>query len=563
MKKILSFAAAGLVLAGCSKLGPLGAENFTVTPQPLEAVGGKVPTTINGRFPEKYMKKKAVVTVVPELRYADGKFVGQGTSFQGEKVLGNDQTVVYKTGANYTMRASFPYVTEMEQSELWLTFDARIGKKVKNIPDVKIGYGVLATSTLLGRTIYQAETATGKDAYQYAIEQSTSAEIKYLIQQSQIRTSELKSVSVQEFVKTLRQIKADQKGFALDNIEVSAYASPDGGLKLNTALAEAREKSSKKYLEGELKKMNFNAPVDSKYTAEDWEGFQELVAASNIQDKEVIIRVLSMYDDPEEREQQIKNISVAFKELADEVLPALRRARLRVNYELIGRSDDEIQEQFEADPTKLSIEELLYGATLTEDAKQQKRVLEQAVRQYPADYRAYNNLAQLAFAEGDLATTKRMLDQAAAQNSKAQEVIANQALVALAEGNTEQAEILLGQATNADNYNDVLGNICIARGQYAAAQNTFGKSRTNSAALAQILNKDYSAALKTLTSIAHPDATTAYLKAIVAARTNKESEAITQLRNAITLDPSLKAYAAKDLEFVALMGDNSFQNLVK
>lgn len=563
MKNIIYIATIAVVLAGCSKMGPLGPENFNVTPLPLEAVGGKVPATINGKFPEKYMKKKAVVTVTPEIRYAGGKTSANGMTFQGEKVLGNDQTVSYKMGGNYTMHTNMTYIPEMQESELWLSFQAKKGKKIVSIPDVKIGYGVLATSTLLGRTIYGAQTATGKDAYQYAIEQSTSAEIKYLIQQSQIRTSELKTVSVQEFVKTLRQIKADQKGFALDNIEVSAYASPDGGLKLNTALAEAREKTSKKYLEGQLKQMDFNVPVDSKYTAEDWEGFQELVSASNIQDKDVIIRVLSMYDDPEEREQQIKNLSAAFKELTDEVLPALRRARLRVNYELIGRSDEEIVEQFKQDPTQLSIEELLYAATLTEDATQQERILKQTAKQYPTDYRTYNNLGQLAFAKGDLQQATAYYAQAAAQNKDAQEVLANQALLALAQGNTEQAETLLGQATNAENYNDVLGNICIARGQYSSAQKCFAKSRTNSAALAQILSKDYAAALKTLNSVSHADATTAYLKAIVAMRTNKESEALTQLRNALTLDPSLKSYAAKDIEFAALMGDSSFQKLVK
>ena len=563
MKKFILFAAAALVLTACSKLGPLGPENFTVTPQPLEAIGGKVPAVINGKFPEKYMKKKAVVSVIPEIRYEGGATSVDGQTFQGEKILGNDQTISYKIGGNYTMRTSFRYIPEMEQSELWLTFKAKVGKKIRQIPDVKIGYGVLATSTLLDRTIYGAQTATGKDAYQYAIEQSTSAEIKYLIQQSQIRTSELKSVSVQEFVKTLRQIKADQKGFALDNIEVSAYASPDGGLKLNTALAEAREKTSRKYLEGELQKMNFNAPVDSKYTAEDWEGFQELVAASNMQDKEVIIRVLSMYEDPEEREQQIKNLSAAFKELTDEVLPALRRARLRVNYELIGRSDEEIVAQFKEDPSKLSIEEILYAATLTDEAAQQERILLQTVKQYPTDYRAYNNLAQLAFAQGQTQKAAEYLAVASKLDDKAQEVTANKALLALAQGKVDEAEILLGQATNADNYDDVLGNICIARGQYAIAQKTFGKSRTNSAALAQILNKDYAAAQKTLSSVRNADATTAYLKAIVAVRTNKESEAITQLRNALALDPSLKGYAAKDIEFATLMGDSSFQKLVK
>lgn len=563
MKKIFILSAAALMVCGCSKMGPLGPENFSVTPQPLEAVGGKVPAVINGKFPAKYMKKKAVVTVIPELRYEGGSTLGQSQTFQGEKILGNDQTVSYKLGANYTMRNSFTYVPQMEDSRLWLTFQAKKGKKVVNIPDVEIGYGVLSTSTLLGRSVYGAQTATGKDAYQYAIEQSTSAEIKYLISQSQIRNSELKTVSIQDFVKTLRQIKADQKSFALDNIEVSAYASPDGSMKLNTALAEAREKTSKKYLQDQLKQMAFNAPVESKYTAEDWEGFQELVAASNIQDKDVIIRVLSMYDDPEEREQQIKNLSAAFKELTDEVLPALRRARLRVNYELIGRSDSEIVDQYKADPSLLSVEEMLYAATLTEDAQQQQQILAQTAKQYPNDYRSYNNLAQLAFAQGDTKKAADYLEKAAGLQSNAQEVNANKALLALAQGDVDQAEVLLGQATNADNYNDVLGNICIARGQYKQAQDVFGKSRTNSAALAQILNKDYAAAQKTLQSVIHSDATTAYLKAIVAMRTNKESEALTNLRNAIGQDASLKAYAAKDMEFASLMGDSSFQSLVK
>lgn len=563
MKKIIILSATALMVCGCSKMGPLGPENFTVTPQPLEANGGKVTAVINGKFPEKYMKKKAVVTVIPELRYEGGTAVGQSQTFQGEKILGNDQTVAYKLGANYTMRPTFDYVPEMENSHLWMTFQAKKGKKTVNIPDVEVGYGVLATSTLLGRTVYGAQTATGKDAYQYAIEQSTAAEIKYLIGQSNIRTSEMKSVSVQDFVKTLRQIKEDQKGFALDNIEVSAYASPDGALKLNTALAEARSKTSSNYLEGELKKMAFNAPVDKKYTAEDWEGFKELVSASNLQDKEVIIRVLSMYDDPEEREKQIMGLSSAYKELTEEVLPALRRARLRVNYELIGRSDGEIVEQYKADPSKLSVEELLYAATLTDDAKQQEQILQQTAKQYPDDYRAYNNLAQLAFAGGDAKAAAEQLEKAAAKGNNAQEVKANKALLALAQGDVDQAEILLGQATDASNYNDVLGNICIARGQYNQAQSVFGNSRTNSAALAQILNKDYAAAAKTLQSVIHQDATTSYLRAIVAMRTNKESEALTHLRNALSQDGSLKTYAANDIEFASLMGDSSFQKLVK
>lgn len=555
--------ASTLVLASCNKMGELTADNFTVTPSPLEAVAGQVPVTINGRFPEKYMKKKAVVTVTPVLRYAGGQATGQAATFQGEKVQGNDQEISYKVGGNYTMKNTFAYVDDMEQSELFLTFDARLGKKQVNIPEVKVADGVLSTSALLGRTAGTANTATGEDAYQYAIAQVKQAQIKYLINQAKVRTSELKSVSVQDFVKTLREIKADQKGFEIDGIEVSAYASPDGKLDFNQKLAAERQKTSTGYVKGELKKMNIETDVDAQYTAEDWEGFQQLVSESNLQDKDIILRVLSMYQDPEEREKQIRNISAAYTELADEILPELRRARLTLNYNIIGRSDDEIEDQYKNDASRLSVEELLYLASLTENAGEKENIYKTAARLYPQDYRAHNNLAELAYAKGDLAAAKSYLAQAAAQKANAAEVNANNALIALAEGKQAEAENLLAKAATARNYNEVLGNLQIAKGNYAQAAQSLAGTKTNSAALAQILNKDYSAAAQTLTGIAKPDATTDYLKAIVGARTNQTATALASLKEAIAKDPSLKARAAKDLEFITLFNDNAFRSLVK
>ena len=555
--------ASTLVLASCNKMGELTADNFTVTPSPLEAVAGQVPVTINGRFPEKYMKKKAVVTVTPVLRYAGGQATGQAATFQGEKVQGNDQEISYKVGGNYTMKNTFAYVDDMEQSELFLTFDARLGKKQVNIPEVKVADGVLFTSALLGRTAGTANTATGEDAYQYAIAQVKQAQIKYLINQAKVRTSELKSVSVQDFVKTLREIKADQKGFEIDGIEVSAYASPDGKLDFNQKLAAERQKTSTGYVKGELKKMNIETDVDAQYTAEDWEGFQQLVSESNLQDKDIILRVLSMYQDPEEREKQIRNISAAYTELADEILPELRRARLTLNYNIIGRSDDEIEDQYKNDASRLSVEELLYLASLTENAGEKENIYKTAALLYPQDYRAHNNLAELAYAKGDLAAAKGFLAQAAAQKANAAEVNANSALIALAEGKQAEAESLLAKAATARNYNEVLGNLQIAKGNYAQAAQSLAGAKTNSAALAQILNKDYSAAAQTLTGIAKPDATTDYLKAIVGARTNQTATALASLKEAIAKDPSLKARAAKDLEFITLFNDNAFRSLVK
>ncbi|MGN0060847.1 MAG: tetratricopeptide repeat protein [Alloprevotella sp.] len=535
-----------LFLTSCSKLGELSADNFTVTPNPLVESASKVPATIDGRFPVKYMKKKAVVTVTPELRYAGNAVQGQSATFQGEKAVGNNQTISYKMGGNYTMKTTFDYLPEMAQSELYLTFNAAIGKKTFDVPAVKVADGVLATSQLVYRTVKSANTCVAPDAYQQIIAQHQDAQIKYLINQSRIRTSELSTTSIQDFVKVLRDIKADQKSYALDNIEVSAYASPDGALSFNEKVASGRQATASDYVNTQLKKISLDGTVDTKYTAEDWEGFQEIVAASNIQDKDVILRVLNMYKDPEEREAQIRNMSVAFRELADEVLPELRRARLTINYKLIGRTDAEIKQQFKDDASKLSVEELLYGATLTNNPSEQKQYFETAARLFPNDYRAYNGLAQVAIAQGDLAAAKAALQKAGNKT----EANANAALIAISEGNLDQAEALLGKALTAANYNEVLGNLQIARGNWTQAAQALKGVNTNSAALAQILTKDYASAKRTLDAVAAPDAMTSYLKAIAAARTGDTSAAKTALQKAISLDSSLAEYAAKDMEFI-------------
>ena len=535
-----------LFLTSCSKLGELSADNFTVTPNPLVESASKVPATIDGRFPVKYMKKKAVVTVTPELRYAGQAVQGQSATFQGEKAVGNNQTISYKMGGNYTMKTTFDYVPEMLQSELYLTFDAAIGKKKFDVPAVKVADGVLATSQLVYRTVASANTCVAADAYQQIIAQHQDAQIKYLINQSKVRTSELSTTSIQDFVKVLRDIKADQKSFALDNIEVSAYASPDGALSFNEKVASGRQETASQYVNKQLKNIELDGTVDTKYTAEDWDGFQEIVAASNIQDKEVILRVLNMYKDPEEREAQIRNMSIAFRELADEVLPELRRARLTINYKLIGRTDAEIQQQFKEDPTKLSVEELLYGATLTKDTNEQKKYFEAAAKQYPNDYRAYNGLAQVAYAQGDLAAAKSALQKAGDKT----EANANAALIAIAEGNLDQAEALLGKALTAANYNEVLGNLQIARGNWSQAAQALKGVNSNSAALAQILTKDYAAAKRTLDAVAAPDAMTAYLQAVAAARIGDTAAAKSALKTAVQKDASLADYAAKDLELI-------------
>ena len=545
----MSLLGAIALLTSCGGgLKSLSADNFKVNPNPLETEGGQVQATINGMFPEQYMNRKAVVTVIPELRYTKNGVQqtakGQSASFQGEKVMGNDQTISYLLGGHYTMKTAFPYEPAMQQSELYLTFDAKVGNKAVKVPAVKIADGVIATSELYHQTIKTAQPCVAQDAFQRITEQKQEANIKFLIQQAELRKSELQSNSVQDFIKMLQQIARDQEGLNLSDVEISAYASPDGGLKLNEQLANKRQQNTESYVRQQLKDANLEGGISSEYTAQDWEGFQELVKASDIPDKDVILRVLSMYEDPQEREQQIKNMSQGFKELAEGVLPELRRARMTINYEVIGRDDDQIFAQLKQDASKLSVEELIYAASIAPTDSEKEQILKTTARLYPKDNRASNNLGVLALQQGKKEEAIQYFKQA----GELPEASANLGLISLQEGHTQEAENLIAKSAGAYGLSEALGNLHLAQGNYALAQQDFGYRPSNSAALAQLLNKDYARAQQTLKNVKEANGMTDYLAAIVQARQGNQEAAASFLRSALQKDPTLKQYADKDLE---------------
>lgn len=551
--------AAIVTFSSCSnKLKPLAQEYIKAEPQPLEAVGGQVPVTINATFPAKWFNKKAVVTVTPVLRYAGGEAWGTAYTFQGEKVAGNNQVIPQKEGANVTMKSSFTYKPEMRKSELYLTFDAKIKNKTITLPDVKIGDGVVATSELASAA--SATPAVGADKFQRIIKEAHSANIMFLIQQAELRSKELAKQEVNEWKDLVKN--ADEAPNQNVAIEISAYASPDGGVKLNTGLAERRESNTSKYLNRELKKQKIDVPVDARYTAQDWEGFQELVSKSNIQDKDLVLRVLSMYKDPEQREQEIKNISAVFSTLAEEILPQLRRSRLTANIEIIGKSDDEISALVKSNPRELSVEEILYAATLTNNDGEKESIYKKASELYPNDYRTWNNIGMQRFKAGDLAKAEEMFNKANSVKANPESNM-NLGLIALTKGDKAKAQQLFGNASGVNELSEALGVLYLQQGEYAKAVNSFGSIKSNNAALAQILVKDYSKAQQTLNAIANPDATTDYLKAVVAARTNNSSNVISSLKSAIAKDRSLAKEAAEDLEFAKYVTNADFSSLVK
>ena len=546
-------------LASCSgKLKPLSTDYIKADPQPLEVVGGQVPVTINIAYPAKWFNKNAVVTITPVLRYATGETWGTAYTYQGEKVRANNPTIPYGTRGNVTIKSSFKYKPEMKKSALYLTFDAKIKNKVVRLPDIKIADGVVATSALANAAT--ANPAVGADKFQRVIKEAYNANILFLIQQAELRSNELKKNELSDWKNRIKS--ANDAPNQNVSVEVSAYASPDGGLELNETLAEKREANTTRYVKGELKKQKIDIPVDANYTAQDWEGFKELVSKSNLQDKDLVLRVLSMYKDPEEREREIKNISSVFKSLADEILPQLRRSRLTANIEIIGKSDEEISRLAQTNPKALNVEELLYAATLTDNDTDKEAIYMKASQQFPDDYRTWNNIGMQRFYAGDLKKAEEMFNKSNSVKPNSEANI-NLGLIALTRGDKEKAQQLIGGASDVAELGEALGILYLEQGDYAKAVSSFGAAKTNNAALAQIMTKDYSKASQTLNAVTRPDAVTDYLKAVVAARTNDADGVVNHLKAAIGKKQSLAKEAANDLEFAKYATNSAFINVIR
>ncbi|MCL1943719.1 MAG: tetratricopeptide repeat protein [Candidatus Azobacteroides sp.] len=549
------------VLSSCSKkMNPLTSDYFTATPQLLEVVGNKIPVSISGNIPPKYFPKNAKLSITPILRYGYGEIAGDTFVYQGENIQGNDQTISYENGGNIKMSTSFNYKPELASCELYLMVKSTIKGNIIEMPMIKIGEGTIATATLSSAA--SATPAIAPDAFQRIIKEKRNADIMFLIEQANLRPTELNKSEVQDLQESMQKA-ASTENQRIAGIEVASYASPDGGPELNEKLASAREKNTVGYLNKEMSKNAVNAPVDAHFTAQDWEGFSELVQKSNIQDKDLILRVLSMYSDPERREQEIKNISATYKKLSDDILPQLRRSRLIATIEIIGKSDEQISSLAASNPKALTIEELLYAATLEKTVDDRAMAYRTAMEIYPDDYRAYNNLGALLFGNGDMKEASQMYAKALQLNPNAPEVNMNAGLMALVNGDAAKAQQYFGKSSGVPELNGAMGVLYTQSGNYTQAVNMFGDTKNNNAAVAQILTKDYNKAKSTLTEIPNPDAMTAYLSAIVGARTNNASMVFDNLKSAIAKDRSMAQKALDDKEFYKFAQSPAFQALVK
>ncbi len=563
---IIGSVALAAMLVSCAGLNKMKKNaptvQYTVTPTVLETHAGKVDLDVKAQVPAKFWHKKASAEITPVLVYEGGETVYPSIKIQGESVQGNDKVIPYATGGPYSYTNTVPFNDKMRVSNLVIRMTATKGAQTVTFDDYKIAEGVIATSTLVADQ--GAMAGLGKDNFQRIVSESQAAEILYLIQQAEVRQGQLNKEDVKALNDYIKGIKdAENKNFK--DVTVSAYASPDGATDLNTKLADNREKTASKYVASQLKKSKVDGGeglLKGKTTAEDWEGFKKAMEASKIQDKELILRVLSMYSDPEVREKEIKNMAATFKVIAEEILPPLRRSVVTVNAELVGKSDAELKEISVSNPSSLNLEELLYAATLTEDIDTQLAIYKEAASKY-SDWRAVNNVGVALYAKGDVAGAKSQFEKAA--SIKADPIVENNlGVVALVNKDYAKAEEHFGKAagTGAELDNN-LGIVSIHKGDYAAAIRYFGNSTSCNAALAKILAGQNDAALSTLNANTKEVGLKYYLKAVVGANKSENDLMFENLRKAVSLDAKWKGYAKTDMVFGKFFQDATFKSIVE
>jgi tetratricopeptide (TPR) repeat protein len=568
-----------VVLSSCSGLKKMQKNadqiQFKVTPEVLESHAGNVSVGIDTRYPEKYFSKKATVVATPVLKYADGSTKLNPASVQGEKVKANNRVINYTSGGSVSYKDGVAYDPAMSLSELYMHITASQGKKSVDFEPIKIADGVLATSELVANYpkaiigVRREENKTGKydpniDPFQRVVPDEMMADIYYIINNAKVRKEEVEKqdvVGLEEYTKKANE----DENIDLKRVEVSAYASPDGTIDLNTELAAKRKETSTAFLAQKLKEAGVDIELKTKYTPEDWDGFKELMEKSNIQDKELILRVLSMYNDPEVREREIKNLSETFEGVKEEILPQLRRAKMTTSVDLIGKTDEELKSLAKSDPSSLNPAELLYAATLFDGLDDQLEVYQSFVKIYPNDWRGPNNAGYVLTKQGKYDEAAPMFEKAETLKNDEPIVKNNLGTVELKNGDIKEAETLFGAASGAGNeVNYNLGIVSMKEGEYDKATKYFVKYDDINSALANMMAGNNSAALQDLEAFDMPNCyMKEYLKAVIGARTAKENLLFESLEKAVKINPDMKAKAKNDMEFARYFENPKFKEITK
>jgi tetratricopeptide (TPR) repeat protein len=559
---LVFLAAVGFV--SCNGLGKMVKKadtvSYTVTPQPLEMHGDTVAVNISGKYPAKYFGKKVVLTVTPKL----GEHALKPTTLIGEKAVGSGTKIKYKEGGSFSYSDRIAYTPDMKNADLKITASGTVKKTTKEMPAKKIGDGTIVTPLL---TQPDEKGILAPDKFQKVLPVSAQLEIFFVINESTVRPSEISRKETKEFKAFTK--RAENKGFSMKNMNVSAYASPDGELSKNANLAEERAKHTISAMMAELKKDKVAAGKEESFynkvtTAEDWEGFKKLLEASDIKDKDLILRVLSMYQDGDQREKEIKNLSQTWTVLKETILPKLRRSVSTLNCDSLSRTDDRITLLAGTAPDSLNNEEILYAATLTKDLNTKMNIYKTAEKRFPNDWRAPNNVAYIALMQNKANDAEAELMKADKLSPNNPAVMNNLGIVSRWKGDRKKAKEYYAKAGNSTEVSYNMGVVAILDGKYSEAVSKMGNANTFNAALAKVLNGQGDAAAQTLdNSPGKDDAISYYLKAIIGARSAKTDMVITNLKAAIAKDGAYKEMARTDLEFFKMRDNADFKSITQ
>lgn len=542
-----------VIFTGCAGLGSMEKEIDTLSleasPEPLILRGDKVNLEITGTFPPKYFAKKVSIEAEPVLSWEGGQKTFDTQGFQGEDVAGNFEVIPFESGKSFTYSSSVEYDPAMEDAcELAVAITGSKGSKSASFDPYVVGSGVI-TTPLWVRSDDQFILVP--DNFERVLSYTQEATINYLVNSDNVRSSELRDEDWKSLL-ALIDLSANADSVALTGARIEAFASPEGEISLNDNLAAERASSAANAMTRAVRKERLEL-TDNFYTevpkGEDWVGFKKLMQSSDIPDKDLIIRVLEMYTDNNKREEAIRNIAKTYKMIEKEVLPQLRRSQLVVSYDVEGYTDEELMDLCKSNPEVLTVEEILFAATLFESLNDKLEIYQNAARVHPNDFRGYNNAGWCLMEMGRENQAKELFNTAlTVERNKA--VVNNVAAIKRREGDVDGAMKLLNEANGAgDEVNYNKGIIKIQKGDYNSAISNMGRNNTLNMALAKLLNGDSNGAKTVLDNSGDDSAIASYVYAIACARLGDGAGAKRHLTDAITKDGSLREKASKDLEF--------------
>lgn len=565
-KSLSLIVAISMVMVACNPLNKMAKRasevNYSVTPNPLEMHADSVQVELKGSFPTKYFNKKVSAKVIPVLKYAGKEKEFESITLSGELSEEKGTKISYEQGGSFTHTTRVPYEEGMQDAELFIRVEGMYKSAKKELTSEKIADGTNITPKLVRDN---DQPVIGKDNFQKVVPVSAKADIHYVINRSEVRSSELSDADIKAFKDFIQ--KGVKEEYVFKNLQVMAYASPDGEITLNENLANERAESAASWAERELKRNKVAPANDPSFynkvgKGEDWEGFKQAMEASEIKDKNLILRVLEMYTDLNKREEEIKNLAATYVEVADKILPQLRRSQLTLNAEEKSKTDEQIQSLAKSAPDSLSKDELLYAATLTEDMNEKLSIYQSFANVYPEDWRGPNNVGYIYVKQNKLNEAKAEFEKAAKLDVNNAAVQNNLGVIARLNGDIEKAlEYYKSAEGSHPEVSQNLGLVMIIRGKYDEASSYYSTTESFNAALAKLLNGQMDEAgriLNTLSESAH----VSYLKAIIEARNNNNDAMITNLKAAVSQDPSLKEKAKTDVEFIKYWNNSDFQAVV-